>query len=66
MTQLLSSGFTDTFRAKYPDAGGLLLVELPLSRPGEERRVADRLLHRLRPPDAPGAGGRHPQRDLRQ
>ena len=40
MTQLLSSGFVDTFRALYPKHRGVLLVELPLSRTGEQRGVA--------------------------
>ena len=48
MTRLLASGFADTFRTLHPDATGrLLLVELPLPRPGEERRLAHRLLHRV-------------------
>ena len=41
MTQLLSSGFTDTFRCLYPGHNRrLLLVELPLQRPEEQRRMA--------------------------
>ena len=48
MTRLLSSGFTDTFRLLYPGReGAVLLVELPLPRPGEEHGMAHRLLHRV-------------------
>ena len=41
---LLEEGFVDTFRYFYPDENGsLLLVVLPFSCQGEERRVAYRL-----------------------
>lgn len=53
MTTLLNSGFTDTFRFFYPE-GDILLVVIPLSCEGEERRVAHRLFHHIgkaqRPP----------------
>ena len=61
MTQLLSSGFVDTFRARR-----LLLVELPLPRPGEQRGMAHRLLHRVPAADAPGKKRRHLAGDHRQ
>lgn len=58
MTKLLSSGFVDTFRYLLPGQDrGLLLVELPLQCPEEQRRVADRLLHRVG-----AAEGQNPER----
>ena len=49
MTELLASGFADTFRRLHPDTGGrILVVELPLPRAGKERGLAHRLFYRLR------------------
>ena len=44
----------------------LFLVELPLPRPGKERRMAHRLLHRLRPTCAKNQGRLDPRRYFRQ
>ena len=44
----------------------LLLVELPLPRPGEQRGMAHRLLHRVPAADAPGKKRRHLAGDHRQ
>ena len=49
-----------------PGGGHLLLVELPLPRTGEERRLAHRLLHRVPAAAAPCDGRRHPHGGLRQ
>ena len=49
LSTLLDSGFTDTFR-------GIHLVVLHVPRPGEERRVAHRLFHRIQPDRSSGAG----------
>ena len=48
MTDLLMSGFVDTFRALYPDAAGRYLVELFPPRAGDQRGLAHRLFHRQR------------------
>ena len=66
MTRLLSSGFTDTFRYLYPTGPGPTLVELPLQRPEEQRRVADRLLYRLRPAEGQNQKRRHLERGAGQ
>ena len=52
----------------HPSPGGdhLLLVELPLPRAGEERRLAHRLLHRVPAAAALRDGRRHPHGGLRQ
>ena len=63
MTRLLASGFTDTFRYLYPGPDrGLLLVELPLQRPEEQRRVADRLLSRVGAAEGQDPKRRHLER----
>ena len=67
MTQLLSSGFVDTLPRPVPRPHRcLLLVELPLPRPGEQRRMAHRLFHRVPAADAPGEARRHLAGDHRQ
>ncbi len=44
LTELVDSGFMDSFRQLYPDRGALQLVELPVPGPGDECRMAHRLL----------------------
>lgn len=57
MTQLLDSGFCDTFRRLYPDCHrGVQLVELYVQRQSQQRGMAHRLLSYLRAADAKGAG----------
>ena len=77
-TNRQNPGFSDEERAKmtrrlcrhlpHPSPGGdhLLLVELPLPRAGEERRLAHRLLHRVPAAAALRDGRRHPHGGLRQ
>ena len=59
MTQLLESGFTDTFRYLYRR---ILLVELSLQCPEEQRRMAYRLFYRLRPAEGQDQKRRHLER----
>ena len=58
-TELLTSGFVDTFRHLYPR---LFLVELSLQCPQEQRGLAHRLFPRLRSVNTRHPGGRHSRR----
>ena len=66
MTQLLSSGFVDTFRALYPERTGAYSWWSYRFHAREQRGMAHRLLHRVPAADAPGKKRRHLAGDHRQ